>query len=176
VERELEIRPGVAQDQAAIESLYPRAFPDEDLLPVVRDILQGSASTVSLVAVVDSAVAGSVIFTKCGVEGCKLKAALLAPLAVEPVMQKQGVGSALVRAGLQQLEEEGIGKVFVLGDPGYYVRFGFEPERSVLPPYPLPPVWADAWQSLRLGDEPCEIVAGKLSLPGFWLNPALWSP
>jgi putative acetyltransferase len=175
VERDLEIRPSVAQDQAAIELLYPRAFPAEDLLPVVRDMLRDSASTLSLVAVVDSAVVGSVVFTKCGVEGCNVKAALLAPLAVEPGKQKQGVGSALVRAGLRRLEEEGIGRVFVLGDPGYYARFGFDPERSVETPYPLPPVWADAWQSLRLEDEPGEIVAGKLSLPGFWLDPALWS-
>lgn len=175
VERDFEIRASVEQDRAAIEGLYARAFPEEDLLPLVRDLLDDPASTLSLIAVVDSAAVGNVIFTKCGVDSCAIKAALLAPLAVEPHLQKQGLGSALVRAGLQQLEEKGTGKVFVLGDPGYYARFGFEPERSVETPYPLPCEWADAWQSLCLGDAAGARAAGKLMLPGFWHDPALWS-
>ena len=175
MERELEIRESADRDRAAIEALYPRAFPDEDLLPVVRDLLRESAVTLSLVAVADSAVIGSVIFTICGVGNCSTDSALLAPLAVEPRYQKRGVGSALVRGGLLRLEEEGIRSVYLLGDPAYYSRFGFAPERSVETPYPLPAEWADAWQSLGLGD-PVAGGSGRLVLPEFWLDPALWSP
>ena len=84
------------------------------------------------------------------------------------------MGSALVREGLRRLQSEGIGMVYVLGDPAYYARFGFLPERSVETPYPLPSEWADAWQSLRLMDA-IGPAGGKLSLPRLWLDPALWS-
>ena len=89
MERHLEIRASEDQDRAAIERLYLRAFPDEDLLPVVRDLLRDPASTLSLVAVVQSAVVGNIIFTMCGVDSCAIKAALLAPLAVDQVSKVQ---------------------------------------------------------------------------------------
>ncbi len=174
MEAELEIRESADQDRAGIEALYPRAFPDEDLLPLVRDLVREPALTLSIVAVADSVVVGNVIFTKCVVDGWGGQGALLAPLAVAPKHQKQGIGSALVRDGLRRLEEAGIGLVFVLGDPAYYGRLGFRAETSVETPYPLPADWADAWQSLRLGDASAP-DSGKLSLPGFWMDPALWS-
>ena len=174
MEAELEIRESADQDRAAIEALYARAFPDEDLLPLVRDLLRESALTLSLVAVAESAVVGNVIFTKGVVDGWEGRAALLAPLAVEREHQKRGIGSRLVRAGLRRLEEEGTGLVFVLGDPAFYGRLGFRQETSVETPYPLPADWARAWQSRCLGDADAP-AGGKLSLPGFWLDPALWS-
>ena len=54
-------------------------------------------------------------------------AVALAPMAVLPDAQRQGVGSVLVRAGLERLRDEGHGVVIVLGHPEYYPRFGFEP-------------------------------------------------
>ena len=169
-----EIRCSARSDAQAIEDLYPRAFPDEDLLPLVRDLLEVPDTTVSLVAIIDSSLAGSIFFTRCGVGGTEQKAALLAPLAVAPEWQRQGVGTALVRAGLQRLREEGVSVVYVLGDPAYYGRLGFSAERSVRTPYPLPTDWADAWQSQRLGDDGAP-EGGPLSLPDYWLDPALWS-
>ena len=165
----------MAQDRAAIEALYPEAFADEDLLPLVGNLLADPGITVSLVAVLGSAVVGNIIFTKCSVDGCDTRAALLAPLAVDPAFQGQGIGSALVRDGLQRLRENGTSMVFVLGDPDYYGRFGFRPEPTVATPYPLPTDWAGAWQSLRLTD--AASPSGELLvLPGFWLDPGLWSP
>ena len=174
MERELEIRESVAQDRAAIEALYPRAFADEDLLPLVGNLLADPGVTVSLVAILGSAVVGNIIFTKCSVDGCDTRAALLAPLAVDPACQGKGIGSALVQAGLRRLQEDGISMVFVLGDPAYYSRFGFRPEPTVATPYPLPTDWADAWQSQRLIDAVAP-MSGKLALPRYWLDPALWS-
>ena len=174
MEQDLEIRESVAGDRAAIDALYPRSFPDEDLLPLVGDMLREPTATLSLVAVKAEWVVGNIMFTRCAVKGCAAKAALLAPLAVEPEWQGQGIGTALVREGLRRLGQDGIKTVFVLGDPAYYGRLGFCREPSVSPPYALPDEWADAWQSLQLA-EGLGPVNGTLSLPAFWLDPALWS-
>jgi putative acetyltransferase len=171
----LEIRGSELSDRETIESLYPAAFPDEDLLPIVRDLLAETDGVVSLVATSDSQVAGHVIFTRCGVDGTALKAALLAPLAVAPAWQRRGIGSALVRAGVEKLEDAGTDIVLVLGDPAYYARFGFATETLVEPPYRLPAEWAEAWQSLVLSEAAAR-RAGVLTVPAPWRKPALWAP
>jgi putative acetyltransferase len=170
----LEIRESTARDREAIEALYPRSFPDEDLLPLVDKMLREPAVTMSLVAARAKRVVGNIMFTLCTVDGSAAEAALLAPLAVEPAYQGRGIGSALVREGLQRLEQDGVKAVFVLGDPAYYSRLGFAREPSVIPPYALPEDWADAWQSRQLGEGP-GCINGTLSLPDYWLDPAWWS-
>jgi putative acetyltransferase len=174
MEQGVEIRNTAAADQAAILALYPRSFPDEDLLPLVTNMLLDPDVTLSLVAVKAERVVGNVMFTRCAVKGHASRAALLAPLAVEPNYQRKGIGTDLVREGLWRLEKNGVEVVYVLGDPAYYGRLGFCREESVDPPYALPDDWADAWQSLRLGDGPGSL-SGRLSLPAFWLDPAWWS-
>jgi putative acetyltransferase len=171
----LEMRDSVPCDLCAIESLYPEAFPDEDLLPLVRDLLQDTTVTTSIVGEIDSRIVGHVIFTKCGVAGKRTSAALLGPLAVAPAWQGQGIGSAIVRAGLRQLEDRDVRLVCVLGDPAFYSRLGFLPESSIRPPFRLPAEWDGAWQSQEIGDmaPPC---SGTLSVPKQWLQPALWAP
>ena len=172
--QELEIRESGPDDTAAIESLYPAAFPEEDLLPLVRDLLPDTAVAMSLVAAIESQIAGHVIFTKCGVDGSNVKAALLAPLAVAPAWQRKGIGGAITRAGLQRLKSEGVELVCVLGDPAYYGRLEFVPETLIEPPFPLPQEWSGAWQSQYLHDAvPC---AGTLAVPRQWLRPAYWAP
>ena len=93
---------------------------------------------ISLVGTIDLQIAGHAIFTKCGVVGSGVKAALLGPLAVTPVWQRRGIGSAIVRAGLKRLEDADVNLVCVLGDPAYYGRLGFVPETLVEPPFRLP--------------------------------------
>jgi putative acetyltransferase len=78
----LEIRDSVHADFSAIELLYPDAFPDEDLLPLIRDLLPDTAVATSIVGEIDSRIVGHVIFTRCGVTGERLNAALLGPLVV----------------------------------------------------------------------------------------------
>ncbi|MEM9618944.1 MAG: N-acetyltransferase [Pseudomonadota bacterium] len=171
----LKIRESRPNDVALIEKLYPDAFPDEDLLPVVRELLKEAPSVLSLVGIADKVLAGHVIFTPCSIAGRDDKVALLAPLAVAPAWQRQGVGDAIVKTGLQRLENAGVAHVFVLGDPAYYGRFGFAPDESVAPPYPLPEEWRSAWQSLSLRDE-TPPLSGKLSVPQPWRQQALWAP
>jgi len=169
------VRESTPGDFAAIESLYPEAFPDEDLLPVVRALLRDPTIGLSLVATVGSHVAAHVFFTNCEVDGSDIKTALLAPLAVAPEYQRQGVGTAITRDGLQRLHGAGVQLICVLGDPAYYSRLGFEEEALVEPPYPLPAEWAGAWQSQYLG-EVATGCSGKLSVPPHWQHRELWAP
>lgn len=172
---EINIRESEPADAASIMALYPRAFPDEDLRPVVKALLEDGAAAISLVGVIGTALAGHVIFTFCGVDDGEKNAALLAPLAVDPSVQRQGAGGALVRHGLKMLEERGVADVFVLGDPAYYGRFGFAPETAIAPPYPMPAQWLDAWQSIRASNA-STTQHGKLAVPPPWRDPALWGP
>lgn len=162
-------------DRAALEALYPAAFPDEDLLPLVRQLLDADQAVSSFVAVIDGALAGHIAFTRCGLEGQAATLALLGPLAVHPDNQRQGVGGALIRHGLGRVEEGGAYRVLVLGDPAFYGRYGFTAEKRVAPPYDIPDDWKPAWQSLRLGG-PDARLRGKLTVPPPWRNPALWAP
>jgi putative acetyltransferase len=172
--KNIEIRESLPTDVTSIEELYPKAFPDEDLLSLVRDLLGEDSTVLSLVAIADQTVVGHAIFTTCTIAGRIDKVALLGPLAVAPAWHRQGIGSAIVGAGFRWLENAGRSQVFVLGDPAYYRRFGFEPDDDVTPPYPLPEEWHGAWQSLRLsGNE--RPLHGTLSVPQPWRQPALWA-
>jgi len=170
-----DIREGGPEDLAGIEQLYREAFPEEDLWPLVGELLDDRSDVLSLVAIRGAASAGHAIFTRCGLEGQTGRVALLGPVAVASICQRQGIGSALIRAGLGRLKREGVPLVCVLGDPEYYGRFGFAPEARVTPPYALPAQWREAWQSLRLGNaEPPG--PGKLAVPGPWQFKELWLP
>ncbi len=172
--RKLEIRESRRRDAAGIEPLYVDAFPDEDLLPLVRELLDLEQGVLSLVGLRENVIVGHVSFTFCHVEGGKETVALLAPLAVTPTLHKQGIGSALVQEGFKRLKNAKIGYVFVLGDPDYYNRFGFKAEAKVATPYPLPTEWRGAWQSVRLcGAE--GLHEGRLSVPEPWRQIALWT-
>lgn len=170
----LVIRESTFADVAAIEAIYPLAFPDEDLLPVVKSLLAAPEVAMSMVGEIDGSVVGNIIFTSCGVNEVTTGASLLAPLAVTPSHHGQGIGSALIRAGIECLREKGIGIVLVLGDPAFYGRAGFRTESRIEPPYPLPAEWASAWQSQELGDS-VSMPKGKLCVPRQWHDPALWS-
>lgn len=169
------IRETTPEDTAQILALYPQAFPGEELRPLVSALLAWGPEVLSLATFQDGELSAHAIFTVCRAGDMTQAGALLGPLGVMPSLQRQGVGSALVRAGLERLREMGITQVFVLGDPAWYRRFGFAPERQVLTPYPIPAAWAEAWQSLTLdaGGEP---GVAHLSLPEPWMDPALWGP
>lgn len=171
-----EIRESRPDDQAALEALYPAVFPEEDLLPLLKALLEEEA-VISLVGIDDGLVAAHIALTACRIAGDPTgdpeRVALLGPLAVAPARQRNGIGSALVEAGLQRLKQDGTKRVFVLGDPGYYRRFGFRPDGDVAPPYPLPVEWEGAWRSLGLDDDR-PAIHGSLEVPAPWREPSLW--
>jgi putative acetyltransferase len=171
---EAAIRNSTPADAGAIEALYVAAFPHEDLLPVVRALLKGDVPVLSLVAASGHLVIGHVVFTPCTLGEAHIPVSLLAPLAVLPPNQRSGIGTAMVRAGLRHSAESGALYAFVLGDPAYYGRFGFEPARDVAPPYPLPDGWQSAWRFVRLENDLPE-PRGLLQVPLPWQDRALWS-
>ena len=173
--KKIEIRESLPSDIISIEKLYPEAFPDEDLLPLVRELLKEEAFVLSLVGIIGGTLVGHVIVTGCSIVGRTEKVALLGPLAIAPSWQQQGIGRTIVRAGLQRLENAGVVQVYVLGDPAYYGHLGFAPEVGVKPPYPLLEEWHGAWQSISLRSvgPPHN---GTLSIPEPWCQPALWAP
>lgn len=159
-------------DLPGLEALYPVAFPDEDLVALMR-ALTVEPDVLSLVLDQSGEVIGHVVFTPCRIADSRATLALLGPLAIHPQWQKQGLGGSLVREGLARLRKQGAVGVLVLGDPDYYGRFGFVAEPDIAPPHPLPAEWAGAWQSLALGDEP--LSEGQLKVPTVWDDPKLWA-
>lgn len=169
------IRMTKLSDLPALETLYAAAFPDEDLMPLVRRLLAEVPDIITLA--VDSGSEGPIAhiaITPCRTDG-SAPAALLGPLCVAPAHQRQGLGAALIRAGIERLDAERVKCLLVLGDPAYYGRLGFQPETRVAPPFPLPEEWRGAWQSLPIGT-PAEPAAGTLRPPPPWMSAALWAP
>lgn len=162
-------------DRAEIARLYGAAFPAEELFPLVARLLDLPAGVLSLTARQDGGLAGHVIFTLCAIDGQTDTAALLGPLAVEPAVQRSGIGSALVREGLARMAALGARHVLVLGDPAYYGRFGFAEESGISPPYAIPPEWKPAWQGLTLS-KASPTLAGRLAPPAVWMEERYWLP
>lgn len=167
------IRSAEVGDLPALEALYPKMFPEEDLLPVVRALSALDSGVQSIVAVRDTDIVGHVMFTDCSVAGSTETLSVLGPLGVAPTQQKQGIGSALVQHGFAQLRDANVAAVYVLGDPNYYSRFGFVAENGIQPPYPLPPEWDGAWQSLHFSD--VAIPNGTLAVPAPWDERKYWT-
>jgi putative acetyltransferase len=109
-------------DSDAMREVHQLAFGRPTEAKLVDDLRQSGEFVISLVAERDRGIVGHVLFSKLE---APMKALGLAPVAVRPSYQNQGVGSALIREGLYQAKEEGWMCVFVLGNPAYYKRFGF---------------------------------------------------
>lgn len=128
------IRPEKQEDWRQIFAVNLAAFKSE-FEPKLVNAVRKTPSFIpelSLVAVVDGEIVGHVLFIRLVImSGESSFAALgLAPLAVVPARQRQGIGSGLVRAGLKECARLGYKLVFVVGHPGYYPRFGFVPARA----------------------------------------------
>ena len=170
------IRDARPDDLPTIGRLYATAFPEEDLAGLVVQLLDHPSRCLSLLAVgADGAILGHVHHTFCAVADWDGAVVLLGPLAVSPDHQRSGIGRRLVAAAHLRLAEAGGAHVLVLGDPGYYARFGFAPETAISPPYALPQAWATAWQGLSVGAQPTP-PPGPLQVPDPWQDPALWLP
>ena len=123
----VEIREEMPEDHAAVHALNRTAF-DGDAEARIVDKLRASCSEyLSLVAVDGHEVVGHILFTPVNVERHGVAGMGLAPMAVSPSRQREGIGSLLVQLGLRRLRDSSCPFVVVLGHPEYYPRFGFEP-------------------------------------------------
>jgi putative acetyltransferase len=129
----IDIRAEGPEDISAVRSLLCAAFAQEQEARLV-DQLRGAASTFAFVAIKAGQVVGHICFSPVTLEGeCPnpLKMIGLAPLAVDPSVQRQGIGSALIRHGLAACAQLGYKAVVVLGHPTYYPKFGFIPAQQM---------------------------------------------
>ena len=125
------LRPEKRTDWTLIHEVNERAFGQPGEADLV-DALRGTVEPfISLVAEGDGRVVGHILFAPVTIESDDgaSQAMALGPMAVLPEYQRQGIGSQLVRAGLEECRAIGQFVVFVLGHAGYYPRFGFEPAR-----------------------------------------------
>jgi putative acetyltransferase len=136
------IRPETSADAAAITGVIERAFADaphgrHTEQYIVLALRAAGALAVSLVAEQDHDVVGHVACSPVTISNGARHWYGLGPLSVEPAHQSQGIGAALVRAGLAQLRNVSAAGCVVLGDPAYYGRFGFRAVPGLV--YPGPP-------------------------------------
>ncbi|UCG53754.1 MAG: N-acetyltransferase [Candidatus Latescibacterota bacterium] len=115
-------------DKAAVREVNERAFGQPVEADIVDQLRDSCSDLVSLVATRGDSIVGHILFSPVTVErtGGVVEGMGLAPMAVLPEYQRQGVGSALVEFGLKALRERSCPFVIVLGHPEYYPRFGFE--------------------------------------------------
>ena len=123
----MRIREEVPGDYQQISALLDLAFGGAEESRLVARLRAEGAVIAALVATENSRVLGQILFSELPIDldGEFLRAGALAPLAVAPDRQRQGIGAALVQAGLEACREHGVAAAIVLGDPDYYRRFGF---------------------------------------------------
>lgn len=124
----MRIREETEIDQPVVYAINAAAFPSEAEAKLVDRLRQHASPLISLVAEDGAEVRGHILFTPVSLGSHpELRIMGLAPMAITPEYQAQGLGSALVKAGLEKCNEMKIGAVVVLGHPEFYPRFGFRP-------------------------------------------------
>jgi len=122
-----EVRAATAGDLDAIVEIHRVAFGRDAEADLVRRLVAAGRAAISLVAVDDEdTVLGHVLFSPVTIEeGDDGKSLGLAPVAVHPDHQRQGVGHDLIEEGIGACFVQDARAVFVLGSPAYYTQFGF---------------------------------------------------
>lgn len=155
------IRPERPDDHAEIFDVTQRAFApmpyaDGDEQELIGRFRDTGALALSLVAEKDGAVVGQITFTPAFAADDAPGWYALGPVSAAPELQHQGIGSALINAGITWLQEQDAAGCILIGNPAYYCRFGFRPYPE-LAPAGMP---AEFYQilPLRIAD-PAAIVA-----------------
>ncbi len=125
----MNIRKEIDSDIEKIWKVNTEAFETEAEAHLVNALRSSGIPYISLVAEEDEEIVGHILFTPVELIGDNsgIKLMGLAPMAVLPGLQKKGIGSQLVKAGLEHCLTQGYDAVVVLGHPEYYPRFGFLP-------------------------------------------------
>lgn len=116
------IRPAEVGDHRAIRDVLLAAFDGSEEADLVERLRANGDAEIELVAESDSAICGHILFSPMK---APFRALALAPVAVAPARQDAGLGAALILAGLERARDDGWEAVFVVGEPAYYTRFGF---------------------------------------------------
>ena len=123
---DVDYRDEADSDRAAVEAIVSAAFGQPDEADIVARIRGTPARVLSMVADRSGDIVGHVLFSRVSiVPDNGASACALGPVAVRPAEQNAGIGSALIRAALDRVVAS-FDLIFVLGNPSYYRRFGFE--------------------------------------------------
>ncbi len=140
-------------DHGTVEALHRAAFPTDVEARLLAELREdaGFLPHLSLVAEDGGDVVGHVIATRGWIEPLGAPALGLGPIGVRPQRQGGGVGTVLVHALVAVAEAAGERLVLLLGDPGWYRRFGFvaATDLGVEPP---DPAWGGYFQARALAD------------------------
>lgn len=144
------IRKAHPQHLKSVLAVEEAAFNSHEEADLTRTLLEdpSAAPRLSLLAFDEDIPVGHILFTHATLENhTRPEIAILAPLAVIPAKQNQGVGGQLINAGLARLRQAGVTGVFVLGHIGYYPKYGFRPAlpQGFNAPYAPPQGFEDAW-------------------------------
>ena len=124
----MRVREEEQRDRDSVHALNVAAFETSAEANLVDALRERAQPVLSLVAEEAARIVGHVLFTPVSLSGHADRRIMgLAPMAVAPERQRKGIGSALVRAGLERCRDLGFGAVVVLGHPSFYPRFGFQP-------------------------------------------------
>jgi putative acetyltransferase len=159
------IRPETPDDFDAIRHVNLLAFGQDAEARLVDALRDGGYVRASLVAARDEQVVGHILFSDLPIvtEAGAVPALALAPLAVLPEVQNQGIGSALIRRGLELCREQGHRIVVVLGHPHFYPRFGFSAKLASALASPFGS--GDSWMALELLPGALDQVSGQVVYP-----------
>jgi putative acetyltransferase len=162
------IRQEQFEDRNAIYELNTLAFQQENESKLI-DAIRASEFFIpelSLVAVKEKEVIGHILFSMISIEtrNGAVPTLGLAPMAVKPEYQNQGIGSALVREGLKRCEQLGFEHVVVLGHPHFYPKFGFQPAilKGIKPPFQVPD---EAFMVLEIKKGSLKDINGTVKYP-----------
>jgi putative acetyltransferase len=178
----LHIREATPSDLSDVLSIESEAFGYTKEAELVKGLLDDPSAkpVISLLAFKDDRAVGHILFTRARLtntdDPTAVSIAILAPLAVLPDAQSEGVGGKLIKHGLKLLSETGVELVFVLGHPGYYPQYGFNPAglHGFEAPYPIPEKNADAWMVQELRSGVIGNVSGKVACADVLNQPEHW--
>ena len=176
----MKIREALDSDLEVVLRVEREAFGYDKEAELVRELLADSTAepTLSLLAFQGDNAVGHILFTAVRLAETEdsVSAAILAPLAIVPAHQREGIGGLLIEKGLEFLSESGVELVFVLGHPDYYPRHGFEPagRLGLEAPYPIPEKDAAAWMVQALHPGLLGTVSGKVVCADALSKPEHW--
>ena len=178
--KKLQIRGALETDLNDVLLIERLAFGYDKEAMLVRDLLHDPSAkpVLSLLAFKKDRAVGHILFTTARLFGTRDTASIviLAPLAIVPDAQKQGIGGRLIEQGLALLSKSGVDLVFVLGHPEYYPRYGFKPAGNLgfEAPYPIPNEHAGAWMVQALQSGVMGTVGGKVICADALNKPEHW--
>lgn len=134
------VRPETPADYAEIAAVVEAAFGKPNEVAIVEAIRNsdGYLPDLAFVAEDEGHVVGHTMLSWVGLEGSERRLLQLAPMAVAPERQRQGIGFLLGETALEAADRQGEPLVLVVGHSSYYPRFGFRPASQLgrYPPHP----------------------------------------